>query len=636
MSSQTPSPQDSSTQSSSSTTPHVLPEGYTIAERYRVDRSIGEGGMGSVYRAKHIAMGHLVAIKVLHKELVRDEEFALRFQREAQAASAIKHPNICAATDFGALPDGSPFMVMEYLEGETLEQLMQREVIVPVKETLRVAKQITSVLHEAHQQGIIHRDLKPENIMLVTRAGELGVVKVMDFGIASIQEGERLAPETRITRAGIAYGTPAYMSPEQVAGHTDIDGRADLYSLGIILFEMLTGTYPFEGNNVAAIMAQHLTTQPPSLCARTPSANIPPMLDHLVLQLLAKTPEDRPANASVVQQQLNDILVMLEPGAGASASMTLAATSINTGVAQASPYQFVQKHQKTLLIVVPAFVALLFVSLIVIVYALSTPSDPLLSKPIEVDDSSPPEEIKLSVEQSRQRFVASTTGMNDLVVKMAAGQQQEALDALLAREEELKDSAHYHYYIGLAMDGLSQEIKALEHYLKAIDMDKRYMEDPQIAANLAKLAVSSKKDDEEAFATAHASIPSLFRIVQPALATLAMDPDARRKDRKKAYDLLKEKEALSTLQPWEQAAISLENESGCEHRSEAIKKLAETKNDKVHKILLRWDDKPKTGCSGRTLRSKIAKDKDCYACIRDDLAAALEQFPKKDEKTQDP
>ena len=220
--------------------------GTVLAERYRIDALLGEGGMGRVYAAEHVLMRKRLAIKVLHRELTTVPEVVARFEREAMAAANIEHANVAAATDFGKLADGSVFLVLEFVQGKNLRDEIATG---PFSEAraLHVARQIASALGSAHALNIVHRDLKPENVMLVDRGGDPDFVKVLDFGIAKVPIGEvdraptaKTAARTPITKAGMVFGTPEYMAPEQALGQT-VDGRADLYALGVILFEMLAG-----------------------------------------------------------------------------------------------------------------------------------------------------------------------------------------------------------------------------------------------------------------------------------------------------------------------------------------------------------------------------------------------------------
>jgi serine/threonine-protein kinase len=221
--------------------------GVTLSARYLIEKLIGEGGMGAVYQAQHTHMRKRVAVKVLHPEMSRMSEVVARFEREAMAAAHIDHPNVAAATDFGKLEDGSFFLVLEYVEGKSLREAIA-EGRLELGRVLHITRQIASALGRAHALGIVHRDLKPENVMLVTREGDSDFVKVLDFGIAKVPVGtigESKVPGQALTQLGMVYGTPEYMAPEQALGQ-DVDQRADLYALGVIAFEMLTGNRPFE------------------------------------------------------------------------------------------------------------------------------------------------------------------------------------------------------------------------------------------------------------------------------------------------------------------------------------------------------------------------------------------------------
>jgi serine/threonine protein kinase len=240
--------------------------GSVIAERYRVLAPLGRGGMGAVYRVEHLMMKKELALKLLHPELGRLDEVAKRFEREAEAAARLSHPNIISVTDFGRTRDGMLFLVMELLAGPSLT-----EVIRPSDDTgrpleparaLHILEQILRALEHAHAAGIVHRDLKPDNIVLVERDGDRDVVKLLDFGIAKITDQSR-AKES-LTQAGVVFGTPEYLSPEQAMGE-EADGRADLYAAGIILYEMLTGKRPYEAESRVEVISMHLTRAIPTL-----------------------------------------------------------------------------------------------------------------------------------------------------------------------------------------------------------------------------------------------------------------------------------------------------------------------------------------------------------------------------------
>jgi serine/threonine protein kinase len=226
--------------------------------KYRLLGTLGEGAMGTVYEAEHIALGRHVAIKVLHAMHQRSDDAQKRFHLEARAASSIGHLNICEVYDIGNLTDGRPFMVMELLRGQTLADRLRRDGALPFDETARVLAQVLSALGAAHEKGIIHRDIKPENVFLAARPGGETTVKLLDFGIVKVQDDQE---QLSLTRTGAVMGTPFYMAPEQAVGEA-IDARVDLYACGVLLYEMLTGRRPFNAANYHALVQQIIHVEP--------------------------------------------------------------------------------------------------------------------------------------------------------------------------------------------------------------------------------------------------------------------------------------------------------------------------------------------------------------------------------------
>jgi serine/threonine protein kinase len=263
--------------------------GQTLAGKYRVEERLSEGGMGTVYRGTHILMDKTVAIKVLRPSLAADEKIVARFSREARAASRISHPHAVSVTDFGESEDGIVFLVMEYLRGKTLKQVIRQEGRLPLSRIVEIIRQVGGALDAAHSQGVVHRDLKSDNIMLLSTNG-LDYAKVLDFGIAKIKEPAG-AYDPGLTAPDLVIGTPQYMSPEQCSQSPGIDARSDIYSLGVILYEMLVGHVPFTGDAPTAIMLKHLQEPVPSLLNER--TDVPAAVERVVLRAMAKLPDNR-------------------------------------------------------------------------------------------------------------------------------------------------------------------------------------------------------------------------------------------------------------------------------------------------------------------------------------------------------
>lgn len=273
-------------------------EGSVVADRYLVHRLIGSGGMGAVYEAEHIHMQKRVALKILHGAMSVNPEVVARFEREAVAAGRIAHPSVVTATDFGQLSSGVFYLALEYVEGESLAQLLDREKTLKPDRAFRIVAQITAALVAAHEAGIVHRDLKPENVMLVATSDEEDFVKVLDFGIAKLHSGHVREGEEGLTRVGMVFGTPEYMSPEQARGAV-VDARSDLYSLGMIFYEMLVGHTAFAGDDLMAVLTAQMADAPPAL-----SDDLPLEIRQLVARLLEKETERRPQTADLLAEEL--------------------------------------------------------------------------------------------------------------------------------------------------------------------------------------------------------------------------------------------------------------------------------------------------------------------------------------------
>jgi len=274
--------------------------GQIFDEKYRLEARLGGGGMGTVYRATHLLIDRPVALKVLSQRFVGDETAQQRFRREARAAGRMQHPNAVSVTDFGTTADGYLYIVMELLEGHTLRDVLMREGPLDVARAVSIMLQTSAAVAAAHDAGLIHRDLKPGNIFIAQRADTVAVVKVLDFGAAKFAVEEQADDDYQtLTQVGALIGTPRYMSPEQCSGSGPVTPASDVYSLGIILYEMLSGATPFNAETPLAIVFRQVSEPPPPL-----PESVPQKLRAIVERALAKDPMKRFANAEELRQEL--------------------------------------------------------------------------------------------------------------------------------------------------------------------------------------------------------------------------------------------------------------------------------------------------------------------------------------------
>ena len=306
-----------------------------LVGHYKVVRKIGEGGMGSVWEAVHESIGRRVAIKVLRAQFSKEQGVVARFFNEAKAVNIVAHPGVVGSFDYGQLPDGTAYIVMEFLDGEALSARMKR-LRAPMlgSDALRIGRQIASALAAAHVKGIIHRDLKPDNIIVVSDSEAAGGerAKVLDFGIAKITQDSEGQAISGMTQMGEVMGTPRYMSPEQCKGSARVDAKTDVYALGVIMFQMLTGKPPFDADGPGALMAMQIYQEPPTLRSIEPS--VMPNAEKLVLTMLSKEQTARPTMPEVVQQ--------LEQMGAHGSAMTSAMPAIRM------PHQYQSQSQQAL------------------------------------------------------------------------------------------------------------------------------------------------------------------------------------------------------------------------------------------------------------------------------------------------
>ena len=288
--------------------------GDVLDSRYRITGTLGSGGMGCVYLAKHVSIQRSVALKLLHPEVGEIEEVTKRFEREAFAIGRMDHPNCVKVSDFGKLDDGTLYMVLELLDGLLLSDLLDRETRVDWKLALHIGRHVLSALAYAHDAGITHRDVKPENVILVEQDGDPDFAKILDFGIAKLHDDAQpesdtglLTNDTKLTQQGVTIGTPTYIPPEQAYGLA-IDGRADLYSLSVMLYEMITGVPPFDADDVGTLLRMHISASVPRFAEVAPDVDVPEDVERLILHGLEKKVDDRIGSAKEYIERIDEIL----------------------------------------------------------------------------------------------------------------------------------------------------------------------------------------------------------------------------------------------------------------------------------------------------------------------------------------
>jgi serine/threonine-protein kinase len=320
-------PRDGSALRSQGAEPNDL-VGSIIADRYHVIRKLGEGGMGQVYLAEHVKMGRKSAVKVMNPGMVQNVDAISRFNREASNASRINHPNVAGIYDFGETPDGLIYLAMEFVEGEPLTEIINRHGALVASRASEIARQIAEGLSVAHEMGIVHRDLKPDNIMVAKARSGADLVKVVDFGIAKAAASDN----QKVTKTGMVIGTPEYMSPEQLSGDP-VDARSDIYSLGLVTFNMLTGKLPFPSDSMQETMIMRLTDKPKDLAEMRPEIAWPADIQRVMDRVLERDVELRYAHSSDFARDLVESVERMPSSVAAAAGTQLVDGAVLAGAA---------------------------------------------------------------------------------------------------------------------------------------------------------------------------------------------------------------------------------------------------------------------------------------------------------------
>jgi serine/threonine-protein kinase len=563
--------------------------GATVADRYRIERRLGQGGMGTVYLAEHVRMHKPFAVKVLHQEMGRLAEAVFRFEREAIAAGRVDHQHLVTATDFGKLPDGSMYLVLEYVPGRNLATVMGEGPMPPLR-ALRIARQIAAGLAAIHGVGIVHRDLKPDNIMLVERPDNEDFVKLLDFGMAKVLMD--VPPEhAQVTRAGLVFGTPRYMAPEQAAGEPT-DHRADLYALGVLIYAMLRGVPPFTAEEIRDVLRMQRYDPPPPL-----PPSVAPAVAGLVMTLLAKDPDERVQTAEAVIEYIDKLVTQLT-------SLPPPPTLRQRAVA------FLRTRSG--LVALAAVAATTFVTTLLVARNLrtKTPAAPVavaVTTPSAVA-SSPAVAVPASAS------ARSAPELESLLVRAEVGDTV-AWKSLEARPDAGR-SAREWFVLGVARITHGDAPRGFDAYLHAAEADAKYATHARV---LRDLMLGARGESWEDALRVAAALPS------PAGPDILFDtwvsnPKATNATQR-ARDLLVTDATRARATDAVRIAFDLRSAQGtsCEVRIPLVKRAVTTADSRSLRPLLILSGS-RSGCGKR-------QRQDCFPCLRtdDSLNRAIER-----------
>lgn len=578
--------------------------GKLVDDKYLIEALLGEGGMGHVYRARHMLMGKMFAIKLIHAELAHVDEIAKRFQREARSSSLLTHPNCISVTDFGEFgdpPNRQLFLAMELLEGEELDQLLNREKSIPPQKTVAIVSQVLKGLGHAHEQGVIHRDLKPENIFLTLQETGDELVKILDFGIAKMADGT--GESDNLTKTGVVFGTPKYLSPEQALGDK-IDHRSDLYAVGVILFEMLTGQPPFVGKTAMDVMSAHLTVPPPKI---TDFGPFPKELQNIILKAMAKKPDDRFSDAGEFLAALEAVRV----------KDTSEVTVVLPNIAETR----LMKRMKTTLIsimknLLVGIVLFAIISVAVGYFLLERNTQ----KTKRVKDTAPPSSVALApkvetddTNEEIQKF------LDDATVHLANANFKEAeISCRKALSIDPKNSTTK-MMLGHVLFQSGKQVGGVYQYQQALDLNPQLSQNEQMIANLREgLQWESIRKKTAIMLAKYGNDDELAKLTELANSALTAG-DVRRAVR----NALEKTDKTDGVDWVTSLQADFHELKGCKDRNLLIAQMVQTGNKEFVAFLEQF--KPKT--------RKNKKKKSPNACLKASIEYAIRTLSKTPPKS---
>jgi serine/threonine-protein kinase len=592
--------------SKGTTTPQI---GDVLDSRFRITGVLGAGGMGCVYLAEHMALQRPLALKLLHPEVGGIDEVSKRFEREAFATGRVDHPNCVGVSDFGRLQDGTLYMVLELLDGVLLSDLLEQEKRLSWERAFHIARHILSALSSAHAAGIIHRDVKPENVILVDKEGDSDFAKILDFGIAKLYEDR--APEgavalpgedPKLTQLGVTIGTPTYISPEQAFGQP-IDGRADLYSLSVMLYEMITGVPPFDADEVSALLRMHVSVEVPRFSEVAPDLQVPEAVELLIRDGLEKNPDDRISSATLYIRRIDDVLeaeagpssIPPEARSGLREIPSRVADGVRASLVSARGRSGAKTHKPKLLALV-AIVAVIVLS--AFVFARRGP------------DYLPDDHLPLVPSKHGPEAEAAA----DL---LAQGHPKEAAAYLMDRKHEVRDEPYAQLVLGHAHASAQRNIQALFAYEKAVSLEPDLAQDRLMRTNV-ELLLHKKAPGVVAAALDFLGVlvkSTGDRAAEEQLVDLASFSKVSR-TRHKAMEVAEEVDLGDRIDRLSSYLLDLEQGATCESRKDAVAKLRALGNKKAIPALRQAKKRIRT-------EGLLKKKVNTNACLRVDATEAI-------------
>jgi tRNA A-37 threonylcarbamoyl transferase component Bud32 len=577
-----------------------------LDSRYRITGVLGSGGMGCVYLAEHVSIQRPLALKLLHPEVEEIAEVTKRFEREAFAIGRVDHPNCVNVSDFGKLDDGTFYMVLELLDGVLLSDLLDRQVRLDWKRVLHIGRHVLSALDYAHGAGIIHRDVKPENVILVEQDGDRDFAKILDFGIAKLHDDAKpdadtglLTNDAKLTQHGVTIGTPTYIAPEQAYGQP-IDGRADLYSLSIMLYEMITGVPPFDADEVGTLLRMHVSARVPTFEETASEVDVPEAVEALIRHGLQKKADDRIGSAQAYIDRIDEIMVL--EGESQSGLREIPARVVDgfRGTFTPAVARAVRKKRTPKQIVAAVLVVIGLIGVSSFAFGSKGPDylpDGALSPLVQTEHGV---EAEAAAEM------------------LAQGRPKEAASYLMGHGKEVRDKPYAQMVLGHAQASAQRSIQALIAYTKAISLEPKLAKDKLMRTNIELML------DKKAPGVVDAAIDFLGKLVlatgdwtaSDQLIDLASSSKSPRR-RHKAMAVADEVGLGDQVDRLGSYLLDLEQGETCLVRKDAVGKLRALGNKKAIPPLRKARKRIRT--EGAFVKRKVNTN----ACLRTDAAEAI-------------